>query len=316
MKGRGKREIPEKSRRPTALSGTIPTCENTVTRPGNEPGSPCWEASVLISQPPWPLRSGYVVVRLLASDQSEPGSIPGRVAPRFSRVGIVPDNAAGRRFLTGISRFPRAQESPHAYGLLASFSGRVTHSFSPNDRRDHHKDSVGWFARPQTKDEVDCLFAFCACIFFVTVGSAVGERLDCSPPTKANRVQSPAGLLPDFRKWKLCRTMPLVGGFSWGSSVYPPFHSGAAPFSPRFTLIGSQDFVVKSGMDCHIFCEIVVCANTRISITGTAESVGYRHGIIKNGANGQQHVGNMFANQRVVTYLLVGTPCSQGVFSI
>ncbi|KAJ8878658.1 hypothetical protein PR048_019241 [Dryococelus australis] len=28
MKGRGKREIPEKTRRPAASSGTIPTCEN------------------------------------------------------------------------------------------------------------------------------------------------------------------------------------------------------------------------------------------------------------------------------------------------
>ncbi|KAJ8870037.1 hypothetical protein PR048_029048 [Dryococelus australis] len=36
--GRGKREIPEKTRRPTASSGTIPTCENPVTRPGIEPG--------------------------------------------------------------------------------------------------------------------------------------------------------------------------------------------------------------------------------------------------------------------------------------
>ncbi|KAJ8866728.1 hypothetical protein PR048_032589 [Dryococelus australis] len=38
--GGGKREIPEKIRRPTASSGTIPTCENPVTRPGIEPGSP------------------------------------------------------------------------------------------------------------------------------------------------------------------------------------------------------------------------------------------------------------------------------------
>ncbi|KAJ8873898.1 hypothetical protein PR048_024734 [Dryococelus australis] len=35
--GAGKREIPEKTRRPTASSGTIPTCENPVTRPGFEP---------------------------------------------------------------------------------------------------------------------------------------------------------------------------------------------------------------------------------------------------------------------------------------
>ncbi|KAJ8873348.1 hypothetical protein PR048_026982 [Dryococelus australis] len=37
MKGRGKREIPEKTRRPTASSGTIPTYKNPVTRPGIEP---------------------------------------------------------------------------------------------------------------------------------------------------------------------------------------------------------------------------------------------------------------------------------------
>ncbi|KAJ8880391.1 hypothetical protein PR048_016860 [Dryococelus australis] len=53
-KGRGKREIPEKTCRPTASSCTIPTCENPVARLGIEPGSPWWEASVLIAQPLWP----------------------------------------------------------------------------------------------------------------------------------------------------------------------------------------------------------------------------------------------------------------------
>ncbi|KAJ8880381.1 hypothetical protein PR048_016850 [Dryococelus australis] len=37
MKGRWKREIPEKTRRPKASSSTIPTCENPVTQPGIEP---------------------------------------------------------------------------------------------------------------------------------------------------------------------------------------------------------------------------------------------------------------------------------------
>ncbi|KAJ8889773.1 hypothetical protein PR048_009276 [Dryococelus australis] len=55
VQGRGNRDIPEKTRRPTASSGTIPTCENPVTQPGIEPGSPWWEASVLITQPPRPL---------------------------------------------------------------------------------------------------------------------------------------------------------------------------------------------------------------------------------------------------------------------
>ncbi|KAJ8882672.1 hypothetical protein PR048_014484 [Dryococelus australis] len=36
-----------------------------------------------------------------------PGSIPSGVAPRFSHVGVVLDDAAGRRTFTWISRFPR-----------------------------------------------------------------------------------------------------------------------------------------------------------------------------------------------------------------
>ncbi|KAJ8879279.1 hypothetical protein PR048_019886 [Dryococelus australis] len=51
--------------------------------------------------------------------------------------------------------------------------------------------------------------------------TTVAERLDYSPPTRANRVQSPAGSLPDFRKWESCRTIPLVGGFTRRSSVLP-----------------------------------------------------------------------------------------------
>ncbi|KAJ8891137.1 hypothetical protein PR048_010651 [Dryococelus australis] len=51
----------------------------------------------------------------------------------------------------------------------------------------------------------------------------------------ANRVRSPAGSRPDFRKLESCRTMPLVGGFSRGSPVSPapPPNSGAAPYSPQ-----------------------------------------------------------------------------------
>ncbi|KAJ8898162.1 hypothetical protein PR048_003522 [Dryococelus australis] len=72
----------------------------------------------------------------------------------------------------------------------------------------------------------------------VSKRAALAERLACSPPTSANRVQSPAGLLPDFRKWGSCRTMPLVGGFSRGSPVSPP--------RPYIPLIDSQYFAVKS----------------------------------------------------------------------
>ncbi|KAJ8870385.1 hypothetical protein PR048_029406 [Dryococelus australis] len=46
---------------------------------------------------------------------------------------------------------------------------------------------------------------------FTFAGAAVAERLNCSPPTGENRVQSPTGSLPAFRKWRSCRTVPLVG---------------------------------------------------------------------------------------------------------
>ncbi|KAJ8873675.1 hypothetical protein PR048_024506 [Dryococelus australis] len=49
-----------------------------------------------------------------------------------------------------------------------------------------------------------------------------------------------------FRMWESCRTMSLVGGFCRGSPVSPPLQSCAAPHSPLFTLIGSQDLDVES----------------------------------------------------------------------
>ncbi|KAJ8888815.1 hypothetical protein PR048_008307 [Dryococelus australis] len=37
------------------------------------------------------------------------------------------------------------------------------------------------------------------------------NKLNCSPPTRANRVQSPAGSLLEFRKWESCQAMSPVG---------------------------------------------------------------------------------------------------------
>ncbi|KAJ8895758.1 hypothetical protein PR048_001096 [Dryococelus australis] len=73
-----------------------------------------------------------------------------------------------------------------------------------------------------------------------TFGATVSERLARSPPTKANRFQSPAGS-PDFRKWESCRTMPLVGGFSRGSPFSPDSSFRRRSIFTSITLIGSQD---------------------------------------------------------------------------
>ncbi|KAJ8873932.1 hypothetical protein PR048_024769, partial [Dryococelus australis] len=65
------------------------------------------------------------------------------------------------------------------------------------------------------------------------------------PPTKANRVQSPAGS-PDFRKWESCRTMSLVGGFSRGPPICPAPSFRRGSILTSITLVGSQDLAVNS----------------------------------------------------------------------
>ncbi|KAJ8865666.1 hypothetical protein PR048_033186 [Dryococelus australis] len=58
----------------------------------------------------------------------------------------------------------------------------------------------------------------------------VTKRFACLPPTKAIRVQSPAGPLPDFPH------VGIVPDDAVGRQVFwlpPPFHSGAAPYSPQ-----------------------------------------------------------------------------------
>ncbi|KAJ8894963.1 hypothetical protein PR048_000271 [Dryococelus australis] len=71
-------------------------------------------------------------------------------------------------------------------------------------------------------------------------GATVAERLECSPPAKANRVQSPAGSLTEFSVGQ-CRV------FSGISRLSPPLHSGVAAFLPRFNPIGSQDLAIVLG---------------------------------------------------------------------
>ncbi|KAJ8869323.1 hypothetical protein PR048_030898 [Dryococelus australis] len=74
--------------------------------------------------------------------------------------------------------------------------------------------------------------------------------LDCSPPTKAN----PPGSLTNFCTWESCRTMRVFSGiFPYASTL----HSGAAPFSPHFTLIDTQDLVKRipqcvCGISLHV----------------------------------------------------------------
>ncbi|KAJ8877522.1 hypothetical protein PR048_021977 [Dryococelus australis] len=83
--------------------------------------------------------------------------------------------------------------------------------------------------------------------------ATVAVRLDCSHPTMANRVQSTAG-------YSGFSQVGIVPDDAAGRQVFsgishfprPSFHSGAAPFPPRFTLIGSQylDFYRERPLSC------------------------------------------------------------------
>ncbi|KAJ8894052.1 hypothetical protein PR048_006662 [Dryococelus australis] len=80
---------------------------------------------------------------------------------------------------------------------------------------------------------------------FPTSGATVAQRLACSPSTKVNRVQTPTRVLPDFRFWESCWTMPLVGGFSQGSPFPRPFIP-ALLHATSITLIGCQGMTFKN----------------------------------------------------------------------
>ncbi|KAJ8883168.1 hypothetical protein PR048_015008 [Dryococelus australis] len=163
------------------------------------------------------------VASALASHLDDPGSIPGGFAP------------ACRRSFSGYSRFLRpsilAPLHPKAslHVLLRDDGHLRVPACKPADLQSDSESyqsvtkMLGWF-----------------CHLYVHDRAAVAERIACSPPTKANRVQSPAGSVPDFRIWESCHTMAL------GSPVSPALSFRRCYILNSIILIGSQDLGVKS----------------------------------------------------------------------
>ncbi|KAJ8865798.1 hypothetical protein PR048_033320 [Dryococelus australis] len=159
IKGRGKREIPEKTRRPAASSGTITTCENTATRPGIG------------------IRKEFR--RVAVFDQTR----------RCVSINIRPGELQSGRQITSVVYdlslpLPDKRLKQIHQWLEGGASWRIAEpAFTTEKVSIQRRKSVGY---------------------------GVAERLDRSPPTRANRVKSPAGspLLP-------------VGEFSRGSPVSP-----------------------------------------------------------------------------------------------
>ncbi|KAJ8875704.1 hypothetical protein PR048_023603 [Dryococelus australis] len=85
----------------------------------------------------------------------------------------------------------------------------------------------------------DFLFEIYSSMWSLSDMSSKNAQFDCSPPIEGNKVGFPAGSLLDFLMRESCRTMPLVDGFSRGSSVPRSFIPTL--LHTHFTLIGAQE---------------------------------------------------------------------------
>ncbi|KAJ8872745.1 hypothetical protein PR048_026361 [Dryococelus australis] len=160
---------------------------------------------------------GVTEAKALASHHGEMGSITGTWES-------CQKNATGRRVFSGIFLFP-----------LPLHSGAAPHSSHPFS-------GLRCQEPPKAAD-----FTHHSMALRISRREMGNERLACSPPTKANRVQCSAGSLPEiFARGNRAGRCRWSAGFLDDLPFLPPFHSGAATSSPRFTLIGSSDLAVKN----------------------------------------------------------------------
>ncbi|KAJ8867565.1 hypothetical protein PR048_031367 [Dryococelus australis] len=118
--------------------------------------------------------------------------------------------------------------------------GRVKNGISPRkpaDQRHHPVRFPHAKFRERSRWESDSVRLTTVRVDFSSsynsLGATMTERLACSSPTKAIRVQSPYWITPDFRMWESSRTIPLVGGISRGSPVSPALSFRRCSNSPH-----------------------------------------------------------------------------------
>ncbi|KAJ8883910.1 hypothetical protein PR048_015765 [Dryococelus australis] len=240
-------KIYEKTLQP---AGMIPTCENPgATPPGNEPSSPKWEASSLTTTPPH-CRRPFCPEASARRELVEQGH---KSPARLLRPGMAKDpqlgHGEGGREEVWVAvniEVLRAEEGEVSTELRRNENGgggeRGDPRENPADQRNRQARSLHAKIRDQPRRESNPV-RLGGRLFWLYKEKRAGseclpplllplpshkrresgnakqifkQMLSPPPPTKANRIQSPAGS-PDFRKWESCRTMPLVGRFSQGS---------------------------------------------------------------------------------------------------
>ncbi|KAJ8897441.1 hypothetical protein PR048_002787 [Dryococelus australis] len=215
--GRGKREIPEKTRRPAASSGTIPTCEN----PWNDPRPVCLgerereraRRTLLLTSPG--ATAGRYARRVVWPSRDE------LVVSRRRRLARSPPTKANRAQSSAGSPDFRKWESCRTMPLVGGFLA-ISHFPRPFIPAPHHIH----FNHPHRLKFTAIGNKTCECRI-----SPYSKRMDRNqthdlpdtrqwleyspPPTWENRARFPAWPLPDFRMWESFRMM------SQGSPVSP-----------------------------------------------------------------------------------------------
>ncbi|KAJ8870473.1 hypothetical protein PR048_029495 [Dryococelus australis] len=222
--------------------------------PRIEPGSPWWEASRLTAQPPWPQRSRLRFrLQIWASgDENDRGS---------ENFLMKPSSPPGRRRSYRCSHFTQCDrkgwfslgaESQNvarsecrraaAAGLNYRRSPPINYANEP--AVESTCPTSRWWAATVTKEfmvpgrhSAEERPRTRSCNSHVTCGVVV--RLFASHHGEPGSI--PGGVTPRFPH------SGIVSARFLGDLPFPPpLHSGAAPYSPRFTLIGSQELVVES----------------------------------------------------------------------
>ncbi|KAJ8895591.1 hypothetical protein PR048_000927 [Dryococelus australis] len=93
----------------------------------------------------------------------------------------------------------------------------------------------------------------------IRYGATVAERLACSPPTNAIRVQSPAGSLWIFACGNRAERCRLSAGLLGDLPFLPPLSFRRRSILTSITLIGSQDLAVTSRP--NLFIPYIRCVN-------------------------------------------------------
>ncbi|KAJ8897299.1 hypothetical protein PR048_002645 [Dryococelus australis] len=201
--GRGKRESPEKTGRPTASSRAIPTGENPgETQPGIEPGSPWWEASRLTAPPPKKFLHSWDT----STEVRSPGFSIFRVKNKIR-----------------LRHWPLMGEADGQSGGMDCIPGGLeARTWNRDERVSLIPESLGVSDRP---------------------GGHGGVVVRLLPSHHGATCSISGGVTPGFSHVGI---VPESLGFLGILSFPPPLHSSAAPYPPRFNLIGSQQLSVQS----------------------------------------------------------------------